>query len=178
MSGEETDMTPEEKSQKEQELKLRIQKLLSGEIKPSSEPVTFLSIAEQKRLGIPTDSITTTFNPLKRDATMSTSKKKLGKKLPGESPDTSAPIIETSSQPMHPQETYSQMSRRINWGGCNSVSNSASSKTGTDRYIAGTVPDPNHPPSAAVWELFAEMMRDRQAGASSIPPRASDSGAK
>ena len=35
-------------------------KLLSGEIKPSSEPVRFLSIAEQKALGIPTDSTTTT----------------------------------------------------------------------------------------------------------------------
>jgi len=37
-----------------------IRKLLSGEIKPSSSPVRFLSIAEQKALGIPTDSTTTT----------------------------------------------------------------------------------------------------------------------
>jgi len=37
-----------------------LRKLLSGEIKPSSEPVRFLSIAEQKALGIPTESTTTT----------------------------------------------------------------------------------------------------------------------
>jgi hypothetical protein len=46
---------------------LEMQKILSGETPiDRSKPVRYLSIEEQKRLGIPTDSVSINFNPLKR----------------------------------------------------------------------------------------------------------------
>ena len=46
---------------------LEMQKILSGETPiDRSRPVRYLSIEEQKRLGIPTDSVSISFNPLKR----------------------------------------------------------------------------------------------------------------
>jgi hypothetical protein len=44
---------------------LEMQKLLSGETKHSHK-ARFLSIEEQIRLGIPTDSVTLNFNPLRK----------------------------------------------------------------------------------------------------------------
>jgi hypothetical protein len=45
---------------------LELRKIISGETPiDRSKPVRFLSIAEQKRLGIPTESVSTSFNPLK-----------------------------------------------------------------------------------------------------------------
>jgi len=43
-----------------------MEKLISGETKHSHK-ARFLSIEEQKRLGIPTDSVSISFNPLKRN---------------------------------------------------------------------------------------------------------------
>ena len=46
---------------------LEMRKILSGETPiDRSRPVRYLSIEEQIRLGIPTDSVTLNFNPLKR----------------------------------------------------------------------------------------------------------------
>ena len=42
-----------------------LRKIISGETKHSTK-ARFLSIEEQKRLGIPTDSVSISFNPLKR----------------------------------------------------------------------------------------------------------------
>ena len=42
-----------------------LRKIISGETKHSTK-ARFLSIEEQKRLGIPTDSVSINFNPLKR----------------------------------------------------------------------------------------------------------------
>lgn len=44
---------------------LEMRKIISGETKHSTK-ARFLSIEEQKRLGIPTDSVSISFNPLKR----------------------------------------------------------------------------------------------------------------
>ena len=42
-----------------------LEKIISGETKHSTK-ARFLLIEEQKRLGIPTDSVSISFNPLKR----------------------------------------------------------------------------------------------------------------
>jgi hypothetical protein len=44
---------------------LEMQKLLSGETKHSTK-ARFLSIEEQRRLGIPINSVTLNFNPLRK----------------------------------------------------------------------------------------------------------------
>ena len=47
---------------------LEMRKIISGETPiDKSRPVRYLSIEEQKRLGIPTDSVSINFNPLKRN---------------------------------------------------------------------------------------------------------------
>jgi hypothetical protein len=59
-------MITQTNSSKEQELSLRRRKLLSGEIKPNSAPVKFLTITEQRKLGIPTDSVSTSLRVPKK----------------------------------------------------------------------------------------------------------------
>ena len=54
-------------NRKRLEQRERIRKILSGEIPVDDSPVIKLSIEEQKRLGIPTDSVSMDLNPLKRD---------------------------------------------------------------------------------------------------------------
>ena len=54
-------------NRKRLEQRERIRKILSGEIPLDDSPVTKLSIEEQKRLGIPTDSVSMDLNPLKGD---------------------------------------------------------------------------------------------------------------
>jgi len=58
-------MTPQEKSKKLQALHERLQEILRQEPDPNY-PVTKLSIKEQKKLGIDTDSVYLGWNPLKR----------------------------------------------------------------------------------------------------------------
>ena len=54
-------------NRKRLEQRERIRKILAGEIPVDDSPVTSLSIEEQKRLGIPTESVSIDLNPLKRD---------------------------------------------------------------------------------------------------------------
>jgi len=54
-------------NRKRLEQRERIRKILSGEIPVDDSPVIRLSIEEQKRLGIPTNSVSIDLNPLKRD---------------------------------------------------------------------------------------------------------------
>jgi hypothetical protein len=55
-------------SQKPRLSVLEMEKIISGETPiDRSQPVQFLSIAEQKRLGIPTESASISFNPLKKN---------------------------------------------------------------------------------------------------------------
>ena len=53
-------------NRKRLEQRERIRKILSGEIPLDDSPVTKLSIEEQKRLGIPTESVYVDLNPLRR----------------------------------------------------------------------------------------------------------------
>jgi hypothetical protein len=49
-----------------------MQRIISGETPiDRSQPVRFLSIEEQKRLGIPTESASISFNPLKNNCSRS-----------------------------------------------------------------------------------------------------------
>ena len=57
----------QEESKKSQDHRLMIRKILSGEIPSDDSVVTNLSIEEQKRLGIPTESVSIDLNPLRRD---------------------------------------------------------------------------------------------------------------
>jgi hypothetical protein len=57
----------QEKSKRLQEHSEKIRKILSGETPPTNSPVIRLSIEEQKRLGIPTESVSIDLNPLRRD---------------------------------------------------------------------------------------------------------------
>ena len=66
-TGEPVNMVFMALSRKRLEQRERIRKILSGEIPPDNSPVRWLSIEEQKRLGIPTDSVSMDLNPLKRD---------------------------------------------------------------------------------------------------------------
>ena len=59
-------MTPQEKSKLLQERRAKIQELLRKGPDPKSSPVTLLSIEEQRKLGIDTDSVYLDWNPLKR----------------------------------------------------------------------------------------------------------------
>ena len=58
---------PQEESKKSQDRRAEMRKILSGEISSDSYRVTKLSIEEQKRLGIPTESVSIDLNPLRRD---------------------------------------------------------------------------------------------------------------
>ena len=58
---------PHEEPKKSQARRLEMRKILSGEITVDSSAVTKLSIEEQKRLGIPTESVYVDLNPLRRD---------------------------------------------------------------------------------------------------------------
>ena len=66
-TGEPVNMVLMALNRKRLEQRERIRKILSGEIPLDDSPVTKLSIEEQKRLGIPTDSVSMDLNPLKRD---------------------------------------------------------------------------------------------------------------
>ena len=57
---------PHEESKKSQARRLEMRKILSGEITVDSSAVTKLSIEEQKRLGIPTESVYVDLNPVRR----------------------------------------------------------------------------------------------------------------
>ena len=54
-------------NRKRLEQRERMRKILSGEIPVDDSPVIKLSIEEQKRLGIPTNSVSIDLNPLRRD---------------------------------------------------------------------------------------------------------------
>ena len=66
-TGEPVNMVFMALNRKRLEQRERIRKILSGEIPLDDSPVTKLSIEEQKRLGIPTNSVSIDLNPLKRD---------------------------------------------------------------------------------------------------------------
>ncbi len=58
---------PQERSKESQNRREKMRKILSGEIPVDDSPVISLSIEEQKRLGIPTESVSIDLNPLRRD---------------------------------------------------------------------------------------------------------------
>ena len=61
-------MNTPNKSHKPRLSVLEMEKIISGETPiDMSKPVRFLSIEEQKRLGIPTVSVSTSFNPLRKN---------------------------------------------------------------------------------------------------------------
>jgi hypothetical protein len=59
-------MTPQQKSEQLQELREKFRKILSGEIPSPSQEWPSMSLEEQRKLGIPTDSASLDLNPRKR----------------------------------------------------------------------------------------------------------------
>jgi hypothetical protein len=59
-------MTPQQKSEQLQELREKFRKILSGEIRSNSPVRPSMSLEEQRKLGIPTDSASLDLNLRKR----------------------------------------------------------------------------------------------------------------
>jgi hypothetical protein len=59
-------MTPQQKSEQLQELREKFRKILSGEIPSNSPARPSMSLEEQRKLGIPTDSASLDLNLRKR----------------------------------------------------------------------------------------------------------------